>query len=103
MNTPNLHKTDDFDETIGRQLKYWGEQKKPSKAIRGQLLIRAADENRKQWKQEESLPARLRKWLAVSAVKRRTDLHYTEFSGWLYSQAMLQNLNMDRRAVRFVC
>lgn len=97
----------EFDITIGRELKNWGDRQKAPGNARAQILEKAAQQpTYHAVKIQFRLPAALRKLHALlfeTTTTRRPDMPYAELTRWLAAQAAWQHLGNDRRAVRFVC
>lgn len=101
MNSPELQKYDEFDASIGRELRSWAARQQPPAGGREALLEAAAPRTRRSIR--ANMLNRIQRWLLSPRATSGPDLPYVELSQWLYAQAMWHSLGNDRRAVRFVC
>lgn len=108
MNSHKFQKMDDFDFTIGRELKRWGAGVQAPTSARALILQQAAQQSR--IPAEKTAPVRppqilkrLQKLLLGGSGLHGTHMAYPDLTQWLFSQAAWHNLGIDRRATRLVC
>ena len=104
MNSPR-NQGDEFDATIGHELKTWASRQTAPASGRRQLL-QAAVRSKNSAAQRRFRPrliAQLQQWLAGPFHRPQPAFPATELSQWLFYQTAWHNLGIDRRAVRFVC
>lgn len=98
--------SNEFDATIGRELKSWAARQHAPTSLRTRVLEQAVRQPGK----SAAAPARrsqfikrLQVWLVGPTAVHGPQLSYSDLTQWLSSQAAWHNLGNDRRAVRFVC
>lgn len=98
---------EEFDATIGRELKNWAARQHAPASVRTRVLEGAARQSKKPAGGAVSRRAqavrRLHAWLVGPPAPRTPQLSYNDLTQWLASQAAWHNLGIDRRAVRLVC
>lgn len=107
MNSPRVQRPDEFDATIGRELKAWAGRQQPPAAVRAAILQAAAERSPTPAKAviqgRSPVLQRIQQWLVSPHGRRQPQLPYSELSQWLFTEAMWHSLGIDRRAVRYVC
>ncbi len=107
MSSPRSQDFDEFDVTIGRELKNWGSKQQAPAAVRSIILDNAARHAKKSVSsgayRRKQFVKRLQHIFVGANAFRGPEMTYPDLSQWLFSQAAWHNLGNDRRTVRFVC
>lgn len=107
MSSPRSRTQTEFDATIGRELRNWGDRQQAPAAVRNQILQQASETKtarQVRFRLKALRPfRRLRFYLFEASSLRLPDLPYSELTRWLHAQAAWQHLGNDRRSARFVC
>jgi hypothetical protein len=107
MSSPRSKYTNDFDTTIGHELKSWSSKQQAPSSIRTSLLDAAARQVKQPAKDNQSQKSngfkRIQNWLFGTVGRPEPQRHYADLSQWLFTQAAWHSLGNDRRSVRFVC
>ncbi|GAB4578717.1 MAG: hypothetical protein Fur0022_14530 [Anaerolineales bacterium] len=101
MNSHNFSE-DEMDSLFAHSLKNWGAKQNPPVYVRSRLLRQAAQQTRgsKLHQMSEEWLLRVR---ALNPYWTGRPLSHAELAKWLFAQAMLDGLRMERDALRVVC